>query len=58
MAEDWAIDVKKYAPDADDGVIAAIVNYCGIALRSRDSSLIAFSDKAETDLIRDKYLKQ
>ena len=58
MAEDWAIDVKKYAPDADYGVIAAIVDYCGIALRSRDSSLIAFSDSGETDLIRENYLKQ
>lgn len=27
MAEDWAVDVKKYVPDADDGVIAAIVKY-------------------------------
>ena len=58
MAEDWAIDVKKYVPDADDGVIAAIVRYCGIALRSRDASLVSFTDSVETDRVRENYLKK
>ena len=58
MADDWASDVKKYAPDADDGVIAAIVRYCGIALRSRDASLVSFSNAEETDRVRENYLKK
>ncbi len=58
MAEDWAIDVRKYAPDADDGVIAAIVRYCGIALRSRDASLVSFTDPEETDRVRENYCKK
>lgn len=58
MAEDWALDVKKYAPDADDNVIAAIVRHCGIALRNRDSSLVSFTDTAETDLVRESWLKK
>lgn len=58
MAEDWSIDVKKYAPDADDKVIAAIVRYCGIALQSRDASLVSFTDKAETDRVRDNYCRK
>jgi len=58
MAEDWAIDVKKYAPDADDAVIAAIVKYCGIALRTRDAALVSFSDKKETDRVRDGYCRK
>lgn len=58
MAEDWALDVKKYAPDADDGVIAAIVRYCGIALRSRDASLVSFTDSVETDRVRENYCKK
>jgi outer membrane protein OmpA-like peptidoglycan-associated protein len=58
MAEDWAIDVKKYVPDADDGVIAAIVRYCGIALQNRDSSLVSFTDKTETDRVRENYCKK
>jgi outer membrane protein OmpA-like peptidoglycan-associated protein len=55
---DWASDVKRYVPDADDSVIAKIVNYCGIALRSRDASLVSFTDKAETDRVRENFCKK
>lgn len=58
MATDWAADVKKYAAKADDAVIAGIVRYCGIALRNKDSSLVAFSDKTELDRVRNNYLKK
>ncbi|HQV57600.1 MAG TPA: DUF2853 family protein [Ilumatobacteraceae bacterium] len=58
MAKDWASDVKKYAPDADDKVIAGIVRHCGIALQKVDSSLVSFSDKAETDRVREGFLKK
>jgi len=58
MAEDWAADVKKYAPNADDKAIAGIVRYCGIALQKRDSSLVALSDKAELGRVRDNFLKK
>ena len=44
---DWASDVKKYAPNADDKVIAGIVRHCGIALHKADSSPVSFSDPAE-----------
>lgn len=58
VAEDWASDVKKYVPGADDVVIAGIVRYCGIALRSRDASMVAFSEKTETDRVRENFLKK
>jgi len=58
MATDWAADVKKYAAKADDAVIAGIVRYCGIALRNRDSQLVAFSDKTELDRVRNNFLKK
>jgi hypothetical protein len=58
MAEDWAADVKKYAPNADDKAIAGIVRHCGIALQKRESSLVAFSDKAEVGRVRDNFLKK
>lgn len=58
MAENWLDDVRKYAADADEGVVGAIVKYCGIALQSRDSSLVAMSDKKERDLVRENYLKK
>lgn len=58
MAEDWAADVKKYVPDADDAVIKAIVRHCGIALHKRDSSLVSFSDSKETDRVKAGFLKK
>lgn len=58
MATDWASDVRKYAPDADDGVIAGIVRYCGIALQKVDSSLVAFSDPKELARVRNNFLKK
>ncbi len=58
MAEDWLADVRKYAAHADEAVVAAIVKYCGISLRDRDSSLVAMSDKKERTLVRENYLKK
>jgi outer membrane protein OmpA-like peptidoglycan-associated protein len=55
---DWAADVKRYVPDADDAVIKKIVNYCGIALRTRDASLVSFTDKTETDRVRENFCKK
>jgi outer membrane protein OmpA-like peptidoglycan-associated protein len=58
MAEDWYLDVKKYVPFADDAAIAGIIRHCGIALQSHDASLVAFSDKSETDRVRESFLKK
>ena len=58
MATDWAADVKKHVANADDAAIAGIVRYLGIALRNRDSSLVSFSDKTETDRVRANFLQK
>lgn len=58
MAEDWAADVKRYVPDADDATIAGIIRYCGIALQKRDSSLVSFNDDAEVGRVRENFLKK
>ena len=58
MAEDWAVDVNKYVPNADPKAIAGIVRYCGIALQKRDSSLVAFTDKEEVARVREHFLKK
>ena len=58
MANDWAADVRKYAPNADDAAIAGIVRHCGIALQSRDASFVSCSDKGERDRVRDSFLKK
>jgi hypothetical protein len=56
--KDWAAHVKKYAADADDDAIAGIIRYLGIALRNRDSSLVAFSDKDEVARVRTNFLQK
>ena len=58
MAHDWTKDVKRYVADPDEAAIKGIVRYCGIALQSRDASLVACTDKAERDRVRDHFLKR
>jgi hypothetical protein len=58
MSEDWAVDVKKYAPNADDKAIAGIVKYLGVALQNRDSTLVSFSNRDELARVRDSFLKK
>ena len=58
MAENWAADVKKYVPNADEKAIGGIVKYCGIALQKRDSSLVSFTDKEEVARVRNNFLKK
>jgi outer membrane protein OmpA-like peptidoglycan-associated protein len=58
MATDWAADVKKFVPNADDEVIKGLVRYCGIALQKLDSSLVSFSDPVELDRVRNNFLKK
>lgn len=58
MAHEWAADVKKYVPEADESAIKGIVRHCGIALQSRDGSYVSCTDKAERDRVRDSFLKK
>ncbi len=48
-------DVRKYAPQASEAAVAAIVKYCGIALRNADSALVSDSDPQELATVRDGY---
>ena len=52
MAEDWLADVRRYHSGADEGVVRKIVNYLGIALRNRDSSLGSLNDTSELSRLR------
>jgi hypothetical protein len=58
MTHDWTKDVKRYVAEPDEVAIKGIVGYCGIALQSRDASLVACTDKAERDRVRDHFLKR
>ena len=57
MAHDWASDVKKYVPSPDDAAVKGIIKHLGNSLQSKDSSLVACTDKAERDRIRGSFLK-
>ncbi len=55
---DYAENVKQYAKSADDTVISGIVKHLGIALRSKDASLVSCSSKDELARVRDSFLKK
>jgi hypothetical protein len=54
----YVADIKKYTSNVNEGAAAGIVKHLGIALRNRDSSLVAGSDPAELARIRDGFLKK
>ena len=59
MAEkDYGADVKKYAKKYDEEAVAGIVRHCGIALRSKDASLVGCSQPQELERVRESFLKK
>ena len=58
MATDWAASVKKYAPNADDAVIAAMLQTYRLVLSRQDSALVSFNDATELATVRENFLKK
>lgn len=58
MATDWIADVKKYAPKADDDVLANMEKTYRLVLSKPDNALVSFSDKAELKTVRENFLKK
>ncbi len=54
-AADYMGTVKGYDSGADEGAVQKIVNYCGIALANKDSSLVSCSDQTEIDRVVNGY---
>ena len=52
---DYLADVQRYDADAGAGVVEKIVKHLGIALRSKDASLVSCSDKSERDRVAEKW---
>ncbi len=50
--------VKTYVPDCNEAAVAGIVKHLGIALRSRDASLVSCSSKEELARVRDSWCKK
>lgn len=51
-------DIKKYTSTVNEEAVAGIVRHCGIALRNRDSSLVAGTDPEELKRVRESWLKR
>jgi hypothetical protein len=51
----YLADVQKYDASASEEVVGKIEKHLGIALRNRDSSMVACSDQAELDRVREKW---
>ena len=52
---DYVVDVRKYTDSVNEAAVAAIVKYCGIALKNTDSSLVAASDPKELATVREGF---
>ena len=57
-AADYMENVKKYASGADENAVAGIVKHLGIALKSKDASLVSCSSKDELARVRDSWCKK
>ena len=51
-------DVKRYTAKADENAVAGIVKHLGIALKSKDASLVSCSSKDELARVRDSWCKK
>lgn len=57
-AIDWADDVKRYVPGADNGAIAGIVHHSMVALKTRDAALVSFGNPADARRVRESFCKK
>jgi hypothetical protein len=55
MSTDYAADIRKYTAKVDDKAVAAIVKFCGIALRGADSQWVSVTDPAEVKRVVDGF---
>lgn len=54
--EKYYTNVKKYDANAKRQTVENIVKYCGVALQSRDSSLVACSDETELKTVANGFV--
>ena len=52
---DYLTDVQRYDAGADADVVQKIVKHLGIALQSKDASLVSCTDSSELDRVREKW---
>jgi hypothetical protein len=52
---DYLAGVQRYDADANADIVQKIVRHLGIALQSKDASLVSCSDSSELDRVREKW---
>ncbi len=50
-------DIRKYAPRAEESVVAAMEKTYALALHDADARQVSFSDPAELKTVRDSFVK-
>jgi len=55
---EYLAGVQKYISAADEKVVANIAKHLGIALKSKDASLVSCSSKDELARVRDSWCKK
>ncbi|MEM0900023.1 MAG: DUF2853 family protein [Pseudomonadota bacterium] len=55
---DYLADVQRYDSGADADIVSKIVKHLGIALRSRDASLVSCSDPSELKRVNEKWCQK
>ncbi len=51
-------DLRKYVPAADETKVKAIIKHLGIAMKNRDTQLVACSSKDELERVRESWCKK
>jgi hypothetical protein len=49
-------NIKSYTDSVHEGAVQGIVRHLGIALQSKDASLVSASDPAELERVRESFL--
>ncbi len=52
---DYASDIKKYTSNVSAAAVEAIVKFCGIALKGKDSQWVSVTDPAEVKRVVDGF---
>lgn len=50
-------DIKKYASNADEAVVAKMEKNYALVLQNADARLVSFSDAAELKTVRENFVK-
>ncbi len=58
MSTEYLADVQRYVPAANEKAVGGIVKHLGIALKSKDASMVSCSSKDELERVRESWLKK